>query len=351
MNARSLIALVATALMGCADTGKQDAFLRHTYSQLLADYAHVVDSAEAVLESVQQFCDSPAVDRQRASQAAFERLALAFGRVEWLRRGRIAIDHRYERLFYWPDRGGRGRRALVRLLDSDELKTLSDAALAKKSVALQGLPALEYLLYGEALIPGETLNGERCRLAELVAQRIAATSREVSADWADAGDLRSALAEGQEKVLTRDRALSVTLQSAAVALEVAADQKIAPAASQSAESARPGLAPLAMSGHTVGAMLATIAALDDLFRGPFQDMLPEASRYAGDALLRELQQITTHLVVLDGVGSWAVAVSDATHHRRLLYVRQPMLAAKVQLEQSLSPALGLVRGFNSADGD
>ncbi len=61
--------------------------------------------------------------------------------------------------------------------------------------------------------------------------------------------------------------------------------------------------------------------------------------------------MTLHLDVLKGTNSWSAVLDDATHHRRVIYLRQPMLAAKLHLDRSLSPALGLVPGFNSLDGD
>lgn len=351
--ARGCLALLLVALAGCSnpETEARDAFLAHAYAQLATDYASLATRADRGRETLSQYCATPTADNLQAAQDAYRNTALAFARIEWMRRGPMAQAHRFERLFYWPDRGGRGRQQLARFLDSEDLATIDAAGLADKSVALQGLPALEYLLYGDALPSVTAANANSCKLAMLIAQGIASTTSNLSDDWAAAKTLRQALADPDEEPPARDRALSIVVQSAAQALETAAEQKIAPAAGDSPARARASLAPLALSGNTVASMLATSNALRDLFAGPFQAALPETSRYAGEALLREVEQIRSNLQILDDAGSWSAVLADDQHHRRLLYLRQPMLAVQQQLEQSLSQALGLVQGFNSADGD
>ena len=353
MRARLALCALALTLAGCADSGDRAraVFLAHAYAQLSGDYARLAVTAENSRDAVQRFCAAPTAEALSSARESFFSTALAFARVEWLRRGPIVRAHRYERLFYWPDRGGRGRRQLVRFIASDDLADIDAGALAEKSVALQGLPALEYLLLSDALTTAATPDSDTCRFAALVAERVAVTARALNDDWQAAEEMRAALAGPEEDPLAQDRALSIVLQSAGLALETAADQKIAPAAGDGPERARPGLAPLALTGRTVPAMAATVGAVTDLFTGPFQATLPDESRYAGEALLRELEQAAFHLGVLNTAGSWSELLADASHHRRLLYVRQPLLAAKQQLDQSLSQALGLVQGFNSADGD
>ena len=217
----------------------------------------------------------------------------------------------------------------MQLLASDEVTDIDAVELAEKSVALQGLPALEYLLFGDALSTHQSLEPDHCRLAVLIAEHIATTSGALEGDWQAAGDLRVALAGPDEGSVSRDRALTIVLQSAGEALEIAADQKIAPAAGAAPPSARPGLAPLVLSGLTVPSMAATVAALTELFAGPFQTMLPEESRYSGEALLYELAQMTLHLDVLKETNSWSAVLEDATHHRRVIYLRQPIIVIKI----------------------
>jgi predicted lipoprotein len=79
---------------------------------------------------------------------AFAAAVVAWSNVEILRFGPITENRRFERLFHWPDPKGLGQRQIEAALKSrDEAVTQPDE-LAGKSVALQGLPALEYLLYG-----------------------------------------------------------------------------------------------------------------------------------------------------------------------------------------------------------
>src|SRR3546814_13939620 len=59
-------------------------------------------------------------------------------------------DLRYEHIYFWPDPRGITLRQVQGLLGQADGSMPDAAGLATQSVALQGLPALEYVLYGHA---------------------------------------------------------------------------------------------------------------------------------------------------------------------------------------------------------
>ncbi|MEM9532800.1 MAG: imelysin family protein [Pseudomonadota bacterium] len=320
-------------------------FFSHVYDRLDAGYARLAAAAGAQRDAVDQWCGDTTDANHAAARAAFPELALAWSAVEWLRLGPIVADHRFERLFYWPDRGGRGRRQLIRLLqDPPSAGPMTTAVLAEKSVAVQGLPALEYLLFGDAK-PASV-----CRLAPAVAAQLAATSAALAADWSAAADLTAALGTDGAS-LSSDRALAAVLQAADQHLKGMADYKIAAPLGDGEATARPGLAPFAVWGQTAATLREATTELTALFSGPFQELLPAASRYQGEALLRELATAGTQLEQLADSGSWSTLLEDARHRARLNYLQQPLLGGHALLSETLSPALNLTQGFNSADGD
>src|SRR3546814_4200550 len=71
-------------------------------------------------------------------------------RSEFLRFGPLVAANRYERIYFWPDPRGITLRQVQGLLGQADGSMPDAAGLATQSVALQGLPALEYVLYGKA---------------------------------------------------------------------------------------------------------------------------------------------------------------------------------------------------------
>ena len=65
-------------------------------------------------------------------------------------------------------------------------------------MALQGLPALEYLLYGdgaEALAKGAGAAAFRCRFAASIAANVAAMAKEIEQGWQDGAPYTKAYLE------------------------------------------------------------------------------------------------------------------------------------------------------------
>ena len=112
-------------------------------------YAALAGAAGALQGKMRRALPATVGAGPRQAKQAFAATVAAWSKVEILRFGPVTEDHRYERLFYWPDPKGIGLRQVQEALaKQDESVTLPDE-LAGKSVALQGLPALEYLLYGD----------------------------------------------------------------------------------------------------------------------------------------------------------------------------------------------------------
>jgi predicted lipoprotein len=112
-------------------------------------YANFAESAASLDKSVQALCGQPSDERLKAARGVFAEAVAAWSRVEPIRFGPVERDHRHDRIFYWPDPKGLGTRQIRDALAKQDASVTEATSLAGKSVALQGLPALEYLLYGE----------------------------------------------------------------------------------------------------------------------------------------------------------------------------------------------------------
>ncbi|MEO0972499.1 MAG: imelysin family protein [Pseudomonadota bacterium] len=339
------VVLGSLLLGGCSSPPDQayGPFLAEAYTRLANDYDALAARAGEQQVAVEAWCEGEGAALAQARDA-FSRTVLAWSRVEWLRLGPVADDHRYERLFYWPDRGLRGRRQVERYLAAPIDAPLDRESLANKSVAFQGLPALELVLYGGGA------RQANCALARPLVALISELTTALATDWHAHETLASAISVTDEP-LSGAAAVAKTLSSAGAALEVLGEDQIALPLGASPEAARPALAPFALSSVQVAAMDAQVDALHTLFAGEFQALLPEAQRYQGAGVLRELQDIDSHLDVLASADTWQGLLVDEAHRKRLTYLRQPLASAAQGLSVGLTGALGLSAGFNATDGD
>src|SRR6185312_7981565 len=101
--------------------------------------------------------------------------------------------------FFWPDPKGLGLKQIQDILAKRDASVTEPDQLAGKSVALQGLPALEYLLYGdgsESLTEGNrVVDGQeplpqldsagdfRCSFALSIATNLERIARSVVEGW------------------------------------------------------------------------------------------------------------------------------------------------------------------------
>ncbi|HOV04305.1 MAG TPA: imelysin family protein, partial [Kaistiaceae bacterium] len=110
-------------------------------------YARLAEAAVAGEAALAGLCDAPSEETLASARAAFADLVLAHAAVEIVRFGPVLADNRLERLYFWPDRKGLGLRQVERTIAAGETPTVAE--LRARSVALQGLGALEFVLFGD----------------------------------------------------------------------------------------------------------------------------------------------------------------------------------------------------------
>lgn len=114
-----------------------------------------------------------------AVQNAFHTALDAWQAVQHIRNGPISVEDRHARLQFWPDKRGITDRHLRQLMQSDATPSL-DQSIAGMSVAVQGFPALERLLFAKTALSQHAHAPEkinRCIAAHAMADNIAKIAR------------------------------------------------------------------------------------------------------------------------------------------------------------------------------
>jgi uncharacterized protein len=319
-------------------------------------YAQFAESTDGLKQSVSALCQKPSATALKDTQKTFAAAVEAWSVVEPIRFGPVAQEHRFERIFYWPDPKGLGTRQLREALAKQDKSATEAAGLTGKSVALQGLPALEYLLYGDgaATLGKSGADGAfRCRFAEAVAGNLATMSKEVADGWQDGAPYAKSYLEPGPANAAYHTPKEVTLElfkTFTAGIEGVRDQKLAKTLGAKPEEARPQLAPFWRSGLSFANMAGNLAGVGDLFaKGGFAQVVHDDAPGAEGSVVFDLNHA---IDVLRGI---AKPVAEAVHNEdsrgKLEALRVSLKAAATTAGDMISRGAGLTFGFNAMDGD
>lgn len=310
-------------------------------------YADFIDTTAALADTVEGYCDAPSGDV--ADVAAAWRAAMsAWQHAQFLAVGPVEEDNRRFRIQLFPDANDAVQRGVATLLGGSE--AITEAVVQSSSVGAQGLPALEYLIYGDAAPLTDAASApRRCALAVAIARNLRTIAAEIGAPWAAGGQMRADFASASGFFLDDDDALVAVLEAIAVQAEFIADRKLGrPWMLRNAAGLESHLA--AHSKENVQANTAALAALFDAGGDDYRvrDYLRRAhddesiGQQMADALDDAQQRLATLAGledILNGAESGDVDGLEDAYQRMADLALDAAVAAGVEL------------GFNSQDGD
>lgn len=294
---------------------------------------------------------------QKAAQSAFVEAVHAWAPLDIVRFGPSARNNRLERILFWPDPRGIAVRQLNTLLAARKPEILEPAALAKQSVAVQGLTALEYLLFNEKKPLGEGA-GEaaryRCGVAHAIALSIDAVAGEIQDGWqGEDGHRAKILNPGPDNVLYRDPAESAreVAKTLVLGFDLVRDRIALPELS-AASRERPRFArlPFERSGATGTFVHETVQALKDLYDVcGFEARIGPDKKWMANFLSTGWTGLLTESQRLDEVRAGAPGSEDHLHVVRKL--RFDVTSIRQIVVKELAANAGIILGFNALDGD
>lgn len=318
--------------------------------------ARFADDALALDGATTRYCDTPSTATRPPLDAAFKATVQGWSGIQFLRFGPLSDAHRLERIAFWPDPKGVGLRQIRRAIADRDPTVLDPAQLAGKSVALQGLTALEYLLYGGDGDPAGAAGDAgafRCGYAVAAARSLTDLADAMKREWADPnGFAKRLLAPGGSDPLYRtpSEALSELHRALGTGLQVVQDQKLKPALGDDANSARPLGAPFRRSGLTLTVLAADMRALKAFAAdADFTRDVADEDRWLGDSMAFEFDNAAkaAEAVTLP----IEEAVLDETARGKLGYLYVVLGHLRDMTQTDLATALDLKVGFNALDGD
>lgn len=311
-------------------------------------------NASGLGRSMEALCSAPSLSALTIAADRFRVTALDFGRVEMFRLGPLMEENRSERLLFWPDRKGIALRQVQAILSEKDETATDPATLRGKSVAVQGLGALEYVLFGNG---AETLTGGdgnfRCRFGLAIAQSVAGVAQDLATGWfRPDGVAQHLLSPSADNVDYRSEreVLEELVGQLSHGLESVRDTRVNPFIAKDGGKANPKLALFWRSGLTVPMLRANVEALRDLYvvsgvgelAGGKDPSLAGSIEFEFGNAERALNAVTQPV---------EQAVADPKQAQGLNYLVIVTGSLQTQIGEQLSTALGLSVGFSSLDGD
>lgn len=304
-------------------------------------YLALQESSSRLADAASAYCETPSGPVRERVEALWREAFLNWQRIRFVNFGPIEQNSRAWQFQFWPDPRNLVANKVRYWLNSDS--PLTAQTLASAGVAVQGFPALEYLLTDSTFTQsGQSLPSTRtCELLTAITTYVNGNARQVASDW-------QAL---KPHYLATEDYTHTTIRAALSTLEVLRDRRLGgPMGLRGNGKRNPYQADAWRSRTSLATLAATIEGLESLFVPGLKLKLEAAEQpQLGSPLDERMAAIQADFDTLPD--AMAPLLEDNSRFREL----QALYIDLVQLEQimneEIASALGVVQGFNASDGD
>jgi len=315
---------------------------------------HSFAEQTATLETdIATLCAAPGEPALERARGDFVSAVGSWSVVETIRFGPVTEDNMLERILFWPDRKSIGlKQVQAALAENDETATDPDK-LAGKSVAMQGLGALEFVLFGTG---AETLAGGdayRCAYGLAISTNLNRMATKVAAEWDTPDGIAKVLENpGADNPHYRNNTEAVTeiFNVIVHGLELVRDVRVNGFLGEDAAADKPKQAIFWRSDATIASIAGNLNGIQKLFdAADFAPYLTSDMTWIPGSIGFEFSNAELALRPLDG--PVADVLADPERRNKLAYAKLVTSSLSELFGVRLAGALGLSAGFSSLDGD
>ncbi|WP_239985561.1 imelysin family protein [Marinobacter salexigens] len=316
-------------------------YRKQWHSDILTGYQNLAAQSQALATQATTYCQAPSSEGFEQTQQAWLEAFLAWQQVRFVDFGPVEQGNRAWQFQFWPDPKNLVARKASHLLKGDT--PITPEKVSESGVAVQGFPMAEYLLYDQAFNNGEEAlpTGRSCKLLVAVTRHIAGNGQSLANDWKGF----------QSNYLGSHQYTDTTIRSAMAGLEILEERRLATPMGLRGNGKRSVYAADAWRSE------ASLAAIDASVRGLKQSFLPAFSKLLNDREQTELaeqieqgfNEVLANFPELDRPMAPLLADDNAYKMLQSLYIDVTQLTSLVNDRAAVE--LGVVRGFNSSDGD
>jgi predicted lipoprotein len=319
-----------------------------TDAVVIADYEALAVAAADMNRQAKSFCTSITPQSLADLQSAFQLTMDKWQAVQHIQFGPITYFNWNYRLQYWPDDNGTGARQLSALLAGKDNAVLGSEAFARQSVGVQGLQALELLLFTETSLGELQADAYRCNVVQAIAANLDEIAAGVALRWRD--EFRTTVATADERGFfeSAEDATIDFLKAEVEPIRSVQQQKLEAILGASQAEARVKRAESWRSERSVRNIKINVASLNRFFNAgnpALSSVLPAEDIEGINAGFAKVEATLAALP-----DSMTQALDTESGYNNLKQAAADLSALFELLEASLKKT-DLYLGFNSLDGD
>ena len=348
-----------------ADEARFQAFdLAMARDYLLPRYQALASATAKQEQGWITFCRQPSADGVAAMRAAFQDAMDAWMPLQHIRAGPSSLKTRIERIYFWPERKNIVARQVGALLQSADAAALAPERMATASVAVQGFPALQLLLYdgddpARLFLSGDPPAAYRCAFATAVAANLTAIARQIVEDWTAVIAAMSATpprpVDGFGLAASPKETAQLLFTDLLTLFQLVGDIKLALPLGLAVDRPEPKFAEAAKSGRSLRNLRLNLESAQAMIgrdrKSGFGLLLPPTAD--SDTLERMIAE--GFAAVFPALAAiplpLAAAVGDPAARPKVEALLADIKTVRDLVGQQLAPAVGLAVGFNGLDGD
>jgi len=343
-----LLALLLLVSAGVAAQNWTPANLQVVDEYAIPVYQQLSLATRELQKQTRQFCVRPDAKQLNQTLSRYHDVMDSWQKAQLLRLGPAELFMRHFRMEMWPDRHNTGAKQLRKLRAEQNMEKLQADNFSGASIAVQGLPAMERLLFAQGVTASDfSENGKgnyNCALLEAISANLAAIAGELLDEWQ--GQYRAAIAspsEDNDYFLTDKEAAGQFLNQLYTQLQFITDQKLKRPLGEKrfrlkrAESWR--------SQRSLRNIRLNLESARQLYAIAFAPMLKDLK------LKKDIDAQFENVMKQGRALSMPLKKAQEEHPEALAQWQRDISKLKRSIGMKLPNALELPLGFNSLDGD
>lgn len=366
MNSKRLITLLSLLLIATAASvvsADSQALTQQEFNRRLAEhyliprYQALSDAMTNQYQILQTFCKAPDAEGLTTAREAFHETVDAWMAIQHVSLGPIALEFRGERINHWPEHRNVVAKSLSKRLAEKDTAALEPERFAKSSVAIQGLPALERLLFHDKSLQRYSVQDEtsqfRCQLTLAIALNLKTISADVIREWRE--DVLPVLISGEAHPLYFETSEDVTrllVTNLKTLFQQIIVLKLEKVLGEESGKAKPKLAENYRSGRSLRNIvlnLESARAMIDVDNG-FSEFIrvQEDGAVVAEEMIAAYDEVISTTKQLPAIDE---AVADPEKRVPLEQALKDIKAVRDRSLDEIPRAARVTLGFNELDGD
>ncbi|HET6161023.1 MAG TPA: imelysin family protein [Dongiaceae bacterium] len=352
-----LLLAASTPALALQDTDYSAAVASTAKAEIIPGYEALESATAGLQTSLDALCKQPSDGSLAQAQEQFAKTAQAWAKIQFISFGPVSEHQRAFRIEYWPDKRNIVGRQLANVLKKQDKAALDPDRFATTTVGVQGLPALDRLLFEQDALSNVKPGGFRCSLFAAIGINLNTIAHDIVAGWTEGESpflsrIEHPSEEDEDLPSGRDAAgrLLNDLLTSIIAMR---DMKLLAPLGDSLEKAKPQAAEFWRSGQSNAVLAANLQGLRSLFGtdhglGGLLAAQPDGKAVA-DTMIGAIDQVSNNLAGITLLLNKAVA--DAAQRKQVEALAKQLTKPRDQLAGPVATKLNLPIGFNALDGD